>query len=176
MSTVELDHYIVLGLPSGEEGAKLTEKEISKAYKLKALELHPDKRPGDPNAHADFQKLRSSYETLIDPAARSQFDESLRQHKERMEAEKKRKFMHQKWMDEAKRRKQEAEEKEGSLEADLKMLDDCLKENVEHLLAVPDKLMDEEKHTYGDIFFRGAKRRNSFRRRKHPYSKFNKWN
>ncbi|TXG64920.1 hypothetical protein EZV62_011914 [Acer yangbiense] len=41
---VDVNHYEVLGLPSGVEGAKLTEKEISKAYKLKALELHPDKR------------------------------------------------------------------------------------------------------------------------------------
>ncbi|KAJ4849518.1 hypothetical protein Tsubulata_021100 [Turnera subulata] len=73
-----VDHYDVLGLPSGLEGAKLTQREISKAYKLKALELHPDKRPGDPNAQADFQKLRSSYETLIDPAARRWFHDSLR--------------------------------------------------------------------------------------------------
>ncbi|TXG64927.1 hypothetical protein EZV62_011921 [Acer yangbiense] len=41
---VDVNHYDVLGLPSG---AKLTEKEISKAYKLKALELHPDKRLDD---------------------------------------------------------------------------------------------------------------------------------
>ncbi|CAG7895960.1 unnamed protein product [Brassica rapa] len=40
-----VDHYIVLGLPSGEEALKLSEKEITKAYKLKALVLHPDKTP-----------------------------------------------------------------------------------------------------------------------------------
>ncbi|KAJ4849051.1 hypothetical protein Tsubulata_023340, partial [Turnera subulata] len=74
-----LVHYTVLGLPSGEKGARLTEREISKAYKLKTLELHPDKRPDDRvTAHANFQKLRSSYETLIDPVARILFDASLR--------------------------------------------------------------------------------------------------
>ncbi|KAJ4962992.1 hypothetical protein NE237_022931 [Protea cynaroides] len=75
---VEIDHYEILGLPSGEEGANLTEKEISKAYKIKALELHPDKRPNDPNAHSEFQKLKSSYEILKDEKARKLFDELLR--------------------------------------------------------------------------------------------------
>ncbi|GLT94083.1 hypothetical protein SLE2022_118430 [Rubroshorea leprosula] len=56
-SVMDVDHYSFLGLPSGEEGAKLTEKEISKAYKQQALELHRDKRPDDPNAHENFQKL-----------------------------------------------------------------------------------------------------------------------
>ncbi|KAJ4849513.1 hypothetical protein Tsubulata_021092 [Turnera subulata] len=61
-----VDYYAVLGLPSGEEGAKLTETELSEAYKVKALELHPDTRPQDPNAQADFQQLKSSYETLME--------------------------------------------------------------------------------------------------------------
>lgn len=78
----DVDHYGVLGLPSGEEGAKLTEKEISKAYKLKALELHPDKRPDDPNAHSNFQKLKTSYEILKDEKARKLFDDLLRVKRE----------------------------------------------------------------------------------------------
>lgn len=41
---VDGDHYSVLRLPSGEEGAQLSEKEISKVYRAKALELHPDTR------------------------------------------------------------------------------------------------------------------------------------
>ncbi|KAL2521227.1 DNAJ heat shock N-terminal domain-containing protein [Forsythia ovata] len=72
------DHYAVLGLPSGEEGAKLSEKEITKAYRLKALELHPDKRPDDPNAHSNFQKLTTSYAILKDEIARKLFDDLLR--------------------------------------------------------------------------------------------------
>lgn len=82
---VEVNHYGVLGLPSGDEGAKLTEKEISKAYKFKALELHPDKRPDDPNAHANFQKLKSSYEILKDEKARKLFDDLLRIKREKHE-------------------------------------------------------------------------------------------
>lgn len=82
---VEVDHYRVLGLPSGEEGAKLTEKEISKAYKLKALELHPDKRLDDPNAHDNFQKLKSSYEILKDEKARKLFDDLLKIKREKLQ-------------------------------------------------------------------------------------------
>lgn len=72
------DHYKILGLPSGEEGTKLEEKEITKAYRAKALKLHPDKRPNDPNAKAKFQRLNSSYAILRDPKARKLFDSSLR--------------------------------------------------------------------------------------------------
>ncbi|KAF5751038.1 hypothetical protein HS088_TW02G00048 [Tripterygium wilfordii] len=92
-----VDHYAVLGLPSGEEGAKLTEKEISKAYKFKALELHPDKRPDDPNAHDNFQKLKSSYEILKDEKARKLFDDLLRikrdQHQRHTQRDAKRRRM-----------------------------------------------------------------------------------
>lgn len=81
---VDVDHYSVLGLPSGEEGAQLSEKEISKAYRAKALELHPDKRPDDPDAHANFQKLKSSYEILKDEKARKLFDDLLRVKREQV--------------------------------------------------------------------------------------------
>uniref|UniRef100_A0A5B7B132 Putative DnaJ domain-containing protein n=1 Tax=Davidia involucrata TaxID=16924 RepID=A0A5B7B132_DAVIN len=81
---VEVDHYSVLGLLSGEEGAKLSEKDISRAYRSKALELHPDKRPDDPNAHANFQKLKTSYEILKDEKARKLFDDLLRIKRDRL--------------------------------------------------------------------------------------------
>ncbi|THF99554.1 hypothetical protein TEA_013129 [Camellia sinensis var. sinensis] len=73
-----VDHYVVLGLPSGEEGAKLSEKDITKAYRKMALELHPDKRPDDQNAHANIQKLNASYAILKDEKARKLFDDLLR--------------------------------------------------------------------------------------------------
>ncbi|KAF8020642.1 hypothetical protein BT93_G1162 [Corymbia citriodora subsp. variegata] len=81
---VDVDHYSVLGLPSGEEGSQLSEKEISKGYRAKALELHPDKRPDDPDAHANFQKLKSSYEILKDEKARKLFDDLLRVKREQV--------------------------------------------------------------------------------------------
>ncbi|KAM7479469.1 hypothetical protein LguiA_027682 [Lonicera macranthoides] len=82
---VEVDHYAILGLPSGEEGAKLSDKDISKAYRSKALELHPDKRLDDPNAHENFQKLKTSYEILKDEKARKLFDDLLRVKREKVQ-------------------------------------------------------------------------------------------
>ncbi|KAL3631490.1 hypothetical protein CASFOL_024474 [Castilleja foliolosa] len=57
-------HYAVLGLRGGAAAAGFSEQDISKAYKLMALELHPDKRPDDPDAHAKFLQLKQSYEIL----------------------------------------------------------------------------------------------------------------
>nr|GMC99159.1 DnaJ homolog subfamily C member 17 [Ipomoea batatas] len=85
------DHYAVLGLPSGEDGARLSDKEIAKAYRIKALELHPDKRPNDPNAQSYFQKLKASYEILKDDKARKQFDDLLRTKLAEIRAKHKRK-------------------------------------------------------------------------------------
>lgn len=79
---VDVDHYLVLGLPSGEEGAKLSVDDIKKAYRSKALELHPDKRPGDKQALADFQRLQTSYDILKDEKARRLFDDLLRVKRE----------------------------------------------------------------------------------------------
>ncbi|CAF1921198.1 BnaC02g48790D [Brassica napus] len=72
-------------LNSGEEAQKLSEKEITKAYRLKALVLHPDKRPDDPDAHEKFQRVKTSYEVLKDKKAKKLFDELLRIQREKQE-------------------------------------------------------------------------------------------
>ena len=69
-----VDHYKILGLPSGEELKNLTIEDIKKAYKRKALELHPDKRPDDPHANAKFQKLQFSKDVLLDQFNRKKID------------------------------------------------------------------------------------------------------
>ena len=45
-----MEYYNVLDVPSNA-----TAVEIKKAYYLKAKQSHPDKHPGDPEAHARFQ-------------------------------------------------------------------------------------------------------------------------
>ncbi|KAI3805184.1 hypothetical protein L1987_27321 [Smallanthus sonchifolius] len=72
-----IDHDIVLGLASGEEGLNFLEKEITTAYRSKALEVHPDKRPEDPNAVNEFQRLQTSYEILKNEQSRKAFDANL---------------------------------------------------------------------------------------------------
>ena len=73
----DVDHYEVLRLPSGEEGAALSVERIDKAYRTQSRLRHPDKRPDDPNATADFQSLTSSYKFLRDESLRRQFDARL---------------------------------------------------------------------------------------------------
>lgn len=68
-----VDHYIIMGLPSGEQGEKLSEEEIKKAYRSKVKKSHPDKRPDDPNAHRNFLNLHASYTILMDKKARHNF-------------------------------------------------------------------------------------------------------
>nr|GFA09354.1 DnaJ homolog subfamily C member 17 [Tanacetum cinerariifolium] len=61
----------------GEEGTKLSNEDIKKAYRSKALELHPDKRIDDPNAVVDFQQLQASYDILKDEKTRKEFDNAV---------------------------------------------------------------------------------------------------
>ncbi|KAF9428627.1 DnaJ (Hsp40), sub C, member 17 [Podila epigama] len=71
MAEERLDWYAILGV---ERNA--TSKEITKAYRLKALKVHPDKNP-DPNAAKIFHELSQAYDILLDPAARAAFDNLL---------------------------------------------------------------------------------------------------
>lgn len=84
---MEEDHYQVLGLQSGREGAKYSVADIRKAYRARALVCHPDKRPDDPNAAALFQKIQTAYELLTDETARKAFDEFVRLRDERLSRE-----------------------------------------------------------------------------------------
>ncbi|KAG8099929.1 hypothetical protein GUJ93_ZPchr0013g35913 [Zizania palustris] len=78
----DVDHYEVLCLPSGEEGAALSLEQIEKAYRTQSRLRHPDKRPDDPSATADFQRLASSYKFLRDESLRRKFDARLRGRRE----------------------------------------------------------------------------------------------
>ncbi|RKS42501.1 DnaJ-like protein [Gillisia mitskevichiae] len=51
-----------------------SKEEIKKAYRLKAVKYHPDKHNGDDYFVHKFLEVQESYETLIDPVKREQFD------------------------------------------------------------------------------------------------------
>uniref|UniRef100_A0A7I4ELD9 J domain-containing protein n=1 Tax=Physcomitrium patens TaxID=3218 RepID=A0A7I4ELD9_PHYPA len=90
------DLYAVFRLQ--ESGPQVQNADIRKAYRKRALELHPDKRGDDPGAAVEFQKLQKAYEILNDERARASYDELLRVRKERVDKESKQSEKRQKMM------------------------------------------------------------------------------
>jgi DnaJ family protein C protein 9 len=52
-----------------------SDAEIKKAYRVRALQCHPDKNPSE-EAKANFQKLVTAYNILKEPESRKLYDES----------------------------------------------------------------------------------------------------
>lgn len=63
-------YYDVLGIAPG-----VTDAEIKKAYRKKAMQTHPDKHPDDPEAARKFQEVGEAYQVLKDPELRKRYDE-----------------------------------------------------------------------------------------------------
>ncbi len=61
--------YEVLGIGTGATGA-----DITRAYRRLARAVHPDSRPGDPAAAAEFRAVSDAYGLLSDPARRAAYD------------------------------------------------------------------------------------------------------
>jgi hypothetical protein len=53
--------YEILGV-----AASATEQEITKAYRKKAFQHHPDRNPGDKEAEEMFKQVQNAYEILTD--------------------------------------------------------------------------------------------------------------
>jgi molecular chaperone DnaJ len=61
------DYYETLGI-----GKSASADEIKKAFRRKAIELHPDKTGGD---EAKFKEVNEAYEVLKDPAKKQRYDQ-----------------------------------------------------------------------------------------------------
>jgi molecular chaperone DnaJ len=69
----EKDYYEVLGV-----AADASPKDITKAYRKLARDLHPDRNPNNPQAEEKFKAVASAYDVLGDEAKRSEYDEVRR--------------------------------------------------------------------------------------------------
>jgi molecular chaperone DnaJ len=68
-STTKRDYYEVLGV--GRDADKET---LKKAYRKLALQFHPDRNQGNPEAEEKFKEATEAYEVLCDPRKREAYD------------------------------------------------------------------------------------------------------
>jgi molecular chaperone DnaJ len=66
---MQFEYYSIL-----EISREATPEEIKKAYRKKAMELHPDRHGGDKGKEAEFKKLNEAYSVLSDDGKKSHYD------------------------------------------------------------------------------------------------------
>src|SRR6266446_6952724 len=69
MATTKRDYYEVLSV-----NRSASEQELKSAYRRLAVQHHPDKNPGAPEAEDKFKEAAEAYAVLSDPEQRRRYD------------------------------------------------------------------------------------------------------
>ena len=69
MARYDRDYYRILGVH-----LESTEDEIRRAYRKLALQWHPDRNPGNPDAEERFKEISEAYAVLMDRTKRVEYD------------------------------------------------------------------------------------------------------
>ena len=72
-----IDYYKILGVDKN-----IPQKDVKKAYLMRAKQFHPDLHPDDPKAKAKFQALNEAYDVIGDPEKRKKYDQYGEQWKQ----------------------------------------------------------------------------------------------
>ena len=64
------DYYEILGV---ERSA--SDQEIKSSYRKLAMQYHPDRNPGNPQAEEKFKEASEAYSVLIDSEKRARYDQ-----------------------------------------------------------------------------------------------------
>ncbi|CEG83667.1 hypothetical protein RMATCC62417_17549 [Rhizopus microsporus] len=102
MENKDIDYYGLL-----EIEITATTKDIERAYRKKALKVHPDKNPS-PDAAALFHDLTQAYEILTNPQKRKDYDNIHRARQERLKKKQEMDSKRRAAQDELERREREA--------------------------------------------------------------------
>jgi DnaJ family protein C protein 17 len=76
------DYYAILNVSSSA-----TKEEITKAYRKRVFQVHPDKNPDLPNAKNLFNDVQKAYEVLSDEKAKEAYDALLKAKASRLKRE-----------------------------------------------------------------------------------------
>ncbi|OBZ84229.1 DnaJ subfamily C member 17 [Choanephora cucurbitarum] len=98
----EVDYYELLGLE-----ITASADDIKKAYRKRALKVHPDKNPS-PDAAVLFHNLTQAQDLLLNPTKRSEYDQRHRARQERTKKKKEMDSKRREAQDELERREREA--------------------------------------------------------------------
>jgi DnaJ family protein C protein 17 len=139
---LEMDLYKLLEV---EETSTL--EQIKKAYRKRALELHPDKNlDNKKEAEAKFIQLKSALEILTDEAARKAYDNVRRQKKEKAKRDEQLDDKRRRLKEQLEAREKKAREKFDEQTQVIKKTkeEEALQKEIERLRKEGSKLVEEE--------------------------------